>query len=176
MTKGGGWEWKSARGLSAWLTGGETHHLVRSQTSGAWVTSRTRAGKKVGATHAGDIAPEGPDAHPNVLLFCSSFYIECKAYRNQPNWWSLLRGPKPKVLEWWRVAQEQAQEHGDREPLLILKRNNYPPVVGHNLGLTFFPGPAIQARRDGELISFHLLEEVLKSDPREVLVGDYIFE
>lgn len=173
MSKGGGWEWKSARGLSRWLADGEDHHLIRANNSGAWATSRARAGKTLGTSHAGDVAPVGPEAHERVIRFCELFYVECKAYKKEPNWWKMLLNTNGPVWRWWAEALEKAEAHGHRMPLLILKRNQRPPVVGHGFGCDFFPGHSFRVTAPEEgvvrVITFHLLEQVLLSDPIEVL-------
>lgn len=129
-TKGGGWEWDVARKLSSWLTeGADDSQLIRSRASGAWATQRRKRGKK--PRHPGDIAPaDVNDMAEMVAWFCGRFLTECKAYKNEPDWWPLFReGGKPPVLiRWWAKAVEEAKRHG-LSPLLIVRRNNRPAVV-----------------------------------------------
>lgn len=188
MTKGGGWEWKTARALSVWLTGGEDQHLIRAHSSGGWATSRARRDQAVGTSHTGDVAPVGPEAHENVRVFCERFYVECKAYKNEPNWWRLFRNDDAPVWKWWKEALRQSAEYEDRRPILILKRNNRPPVFGHSLPQDFFPGPSVRwttpvpegspiisppGCHPSELcVTFHVLSNVLASDPERILRAD----
>jgi hypothetical protein len=117
------------------------------------------------------VAPVGPEAAVIVIRFCELFYVECKWYKNEPNWWRVLQNADAPMWRWWREAFSKAQEHGGREPMLILKRNNRPPVVGHRFGRSFFPGFSLQAAMPGlpEAVTFHLLSQVLVSDPMRVL-------
>lgn len=162
-TKGGGWEWGVARKLSRWLANGEDQHLIRANASGGWATSRTKAGKDVGFSHVGDVAPAGPEVPETVALFCAKFLVECKAYKAQPKWWSVFSSGNPVVFRWWHKAVSQAAQDG-RLPLLVAKRNNQPVVVGHRLNVTV-DGPLMMAQVGGVSVLFHRLDDVLATDP-----------
>lgn len=138
-TKGGGFEWDVCRALSKWLTHGKDDgQLVRSRSSGAWATVRAKQKKSGIKTQLGDIAAAGPEAHENVNLFLSNWFVECKAYKDEPNLYALFRCEdecKAKLVQWWIKATEQAYEANHRSPMLIVKRNRQPILVVTEHGL-----------------------------------------
>lgn len=140
-TKGGGFEWDVARSLSLWLTKDEDDgQLVRSRSSGAWATQRRKRGKSGVKTQLGDLAAAGPDVAPLVAKFLRCFFVECKAYKGEPNLWALFRCDdedcKAKLVLWWIKASEQASAASARSPLLIMRRNYQPTLIASPFGLT----------------------------------------
>lgn len=93
--KGGSWEREAARGLSKWLTRGESaSELARSRASGAW--------KQGGRRQVGDLAPNGPQGE----IFRGVFFVECK--HTNVNLWDLYNAPRAEWLTWWPKACEES--------------------------------------------------------------------
>lgn len=119
MSKGGEWEREIARILSEWGTGQRNPpQLWRSVNSGGWDQGRER--------HAGDLTANGPWGE----WFLSMFVVEAK-HRSEKEtgfWYHFSRDSAP-IWSWWVKVYKEATDCG-RCPILIIKRNYYPPLIG----------------------------------------------
>ncbi len=117
-SKGNAFEWVCGRMLSKWLTlGKDQSQLVPSRGSGGW--------KRRTVTHTGDLAAEGSDGE----YFRNLFVVECK-HRNQDLLWQLFtQTPGENIQGWWQKLTAEAAAC-DEYPMLIVRQNNRPILVG----------------------------------------------
>jgi hypothetical protein len=147
--KGSGFERKVAKQISEWITGGQDRtQLIRSVSSGGWGTRRES--KDEAWRQVGDLAPNGPAGE----RFRQFFAVECKHYR-EIDWWAGFAGKEPIPYLWWRKLVTEAREASASlpagldflRPLLIIKQNNRPQLVGFNDRLPLSPLTERPARR-----------------------------
>lgn len=125
MAKGGDFEWVVAKALSKWLTHGQDNtQLVRSVLSGGSSRLKTSAARP--EYQVGDLSPNGPQGE----TFRRRYGVECKAYHTQPDWWGTFHnhGAWP-VQMWWDKLRAECAPY-KLEPLLVMKRDRQPIVVG----------------------------------------------
>ena len=121
--KGAGFERKTCKALSLWVSGGEREDLFwRSAMSGGRATVGRKAGKEH-ARHAGDISSTSPEGH----ALTDRWYVECKAYKDLDIVAAFVNG-NGKLAKFWRETVEQAT-HYKRMPMLIAKQNITPTLV-----------------------------------------------
>lgn len=124
MAKGNDFEWVIAKKLSLWLTGGKDKtQLVRSVLSGGSTPLKTDAARP--EYQVGDLAPNGPQGEE----FRRRFAVECKNYHLDPDWWHYFSYTKWVVEDWWKKILSEAMPY-KLDPLLIMRRDNRPMVVG----------------------------------------------
>lgn len=117
--KGAEFEREICKALSLWLSNGAAEDVLwRSAMSGGRATVARLKGKRL-ATQAGDISCINPIGH----RFAAEFMIECKFYKDLQ--WHGLLANKGKLLEFWKVAKEEATRYS-KQPLLIAKQNKMP--------------------------------------------------
>lgn len=124
--KGSEFERKISKRFSLWWTHGERDDVFwRTAGSGAWVTTRKKSGKKTSTNH-GDMQAIDPIGQP----FVDIFYIEMKrGYKYDVL--ALLDEKRSKACElhkFWTKLRNEANEVG-KQPLLILKRDQYEPMI-----------------------------------------------
>lgn len=123
MAKGGAYERAVAKRLSCWLNGGpqEPIQLWRSTLSGGWAARDT--------TDVGDLAPKEEKGRE----FRTHFGVECKHW-NDISLWGIFSHSTPKIQEWWTKLSQECYEHKIC-PLLIMKKDRFPELVGFPLGM-----------------------------------------
>lgn len=130
MSKGSDFERGVSKRLSLWWTSNHRDDVFwRTAGSGAWVTSRRKAGKSTSTNH-GDLQAIDPEGQPFVDLF----YIEMKrGYKYDTL--QLLDSKRHSTCElykFWSKLNAEADECG-KLPLLILKRDMYEPMLAMRL-------------------------------------------
>ena len=122
--KGAAWEREVCKQLSLWITNGAKQDVFwRSAMSGGRSTVLAKRGIKAGA-HAGDITAISAEGHQ----LTGAFFVECKFYRELSLSAFLLGFNRGALQKFWDVAVREAASY-DKEPLLIAKQNNVPPIV-----------------------------------------------
>lgn len=133
MRKGGGkpkgnsFENKMAKEMSRWITKGQRFDVFdRNPSSGAKATMHKKTGGHY-ANQTGDIVSLDDDGY----ALMKHFVLECKHYKeiNIPGY---LYSTKGGIPGWWKKVKMEAFGV-DREPMLLMKQNNRPIL----LGLTF---------------------------------------
>lgn len=120
--KGSAFEREICVKLSLWVSNGTQEDVFwRSAVSGGRSTVAARKGKRL-AAQAGDISC----IHPIGVAFASKYLAECKSYASL-DYQGILTG-RGKLLEFWRVVQEEAQRCG-KMPFLIAKQNRQPTTI-----------------------------------------------
>lgn len=115
--KGGAFERKVGRMLSAWLTRGEDDaQLIRSVSSGGW--SRRKV------LQVGDLAPNGPRGEE----FRRVFGVECK-HRDEFEWRHVFTSGAPALMEWWEKHAAECVA-ATLCPLIVYRKNHHPLLVG----------------------------------------------
>lgn len=125
--KGGSFEWKVARIVSLWLTGGhDDTQFVRSRQSGGW--ARNKSGR-----HSADLTANGEQGE----AFMAMWMIEAKHYNTIDFWGCLTCQPSANnLLGWWRkLSGEAAILSGARLPLLVFRANNRPIMAASHPGI-----------------------------------------
>ena len=124
-SKGANWEREVCRMLSRWLTRDALDDVFwRSSMSGGRATVHRKQGRKTADAAAGDICAIRPEG----ARFLDVFFVECKAARDIMLEAYLFAGFKGKREDHWHKPRAQARQHG-KIPLVIIKRNNLPPMV-----------------------------------------------
>lgn len=127
MAKGGAFERMIGKTLSSWLTDGEDHkQLIRSVSSGGWAANHgTGAWRQVG-----DLQSNGPAGEQ----FRKHFGIEAKHWKVVDWWHYFTAAPGENLVGWWRkIWMECLGDVGEENPpipLLIVRKNNRPIIVG----------------------------------------------
>lgn len=115
--KGARWEREVARELSLWLTDGQDDtQLWRSTQSGGW---SNRDEKQVGDLQANGVVGKE---------FRDIFSVECK-HRKEIDFYHVFSQSDPDILVWWHKHVQECLEYS-LCPLLIMKRNYYPVLIG----------------------------------------------
>lgn len=149
--KGGEFEWLMAKTFSKWLTDGkDATQLVRSVLSGG--AARLKVAAERPQYQVGDIAPNGPAGE----TFRNIFGVECKHRALQPDWWGTFYSAAWEVEQWWEKLNDECYRH-QLQPLLVMRRNNRPVLVG--IRSTLLPGNPWHANRFLEIP--HLAMKVL---------------
>lgn len=140
--KGSAFERRVCKDLSLWVSKGKREDLFwRSAMSGGRSTVRAAKGKLT-EHQSGDIS----SVHPAGHALTNPYYLECKFYRDL-NAAALVFKNGGTLAEFWKVACKEAARYR-KEPMLILKQNQQPIVVGLQSGdiygetmneLAFFP-------------------------------------
>ena len=133
MRKGGGkpkgnsFENKMAKEMSRWITQGRRFDVFdRNPSSGAKATMHKKTGGHY-ANQTGDIVSLDDDG----FRLMKHFVLECKHYK-EINIPGPLYRTKGGIPGWWKKVKMEAFDV-DREPMLLMKQNNRPIL----LGLTF---------------------------------------
>ena len=117
--KGGAWERVVAKRLSLWITHGKRQDVFwRSSLSGGRAT--IARGK---VRQAGDLCAVAEEGN----AFSEAWFIECKHVKDLGLEGFLISNTGP-LAKFWTTACKEARKHG-RDPLLICKQNNWPPLV-----------------------------------------------
>jgi hypothetical protein len=118
MGKGANWERNLARLFSKWLTGRATPPVLwRSTQSGGW--------KHRGASNAGDLSANGEEGQALI----DQWVIEAKHW-NKIDFWHVFSRPETSdLVKWWIKVSQEAVEL-EKLPMLIVKRDYYPPLIG----------------------------------------------
>jgi hypothetical protein len=125
--KGGEWERETSRILSEWLNPDdkdEPLQLWRSTQSGGWAARAI--------WNVGDLRPVGDLGR----TFRKKFGVECKHHK-EISFWGVFSHGSPDLVEWWDKISLECQEY-DLAPLLVLKQNYYPALIGFPTGLLPF--------------------------------------
>ncbi len=158
MSKGGEFEWAAARDISRWLTGGvDSKQLIRSVLSGGWSGRQesTRPEYQVG-----DLAPNGEQG----ARFKLHFGVECKASKEQPNWWTFFYEPAGELEQWWVKLCHECSPYR-LAPLLVMKRNNQPVVVATTLAFSRITTPLLTVPK--HCMAVFAWRDVALTDPEE---------
>jgi hypothetical protein len=163
--KGSSFERQICKQLSLWLTRGESAtELIRSVSSGGWAARDWR--------HTGDIAPNGEIGEK----FMAVWSVETKAYKTL-DFWQHFSKENGEIRQWWTKHCEECSEF-DLKPILIIKRNFYPIIIGMlSRDLARFPeleDERVLSLGDGtddlDEVSFVMLDNFLeKVDPEDML-------
>lgn len=122
--KGASFERLVCKHLSLWITKGAKQDVFwRSAMSGGRSTVLNRKGVAA-AAQSGDISAVAPEGHK----FISSFFVECKFYRDLSLLSFMFGHARGKLHEFWRVAQQEAAKH-KKAPMLIAKQNVEKAIV-----------------------------------------------
>ena len=136
--KGNAFERLVGKTLSLWLTEGEDPtQLIRSEGSGGW------AGKDAGDQgwrHVADLAPNGPLGKQ----FRELYAVEAKHQKGIQFWHILTQKPAENLHGWWVELVEECEPYGLR-PVLIVKQNHRPTLIGFDADEEILPDhePAI---------------------------------
>lgn len=169
MRQGGGkakglaFERQTCRALSSWLTAGlDPNQLIWSIGSGGW---RSKEEGEEGWRQVGDLAPNG-DAGER---FRRRFAVECKHRRAIDFWHTFTAKPGENLHGWWLKLCSECAPYDGLKPMLVVKANNKPTVVGVP-GLELLIPTAIVLQYEGECrAAFVPLTELVRLDPEEVL-------
>lgn len=149
--KGAKFERWLARELTEWGTGERNPpELWRSKNSGGW--------KFRDVPDVGDLAPDGEWGHE----FCTMFTVEAKhrQAKNLDFWYIWTRKGGGKMLRWWNKIRSEAYKH-DLCPLLVIRRNRYPDIIGYPSTFPIAPG-GNRIRIIGRGIEFAQLDKWLE--------------
>jgi hypothetical protein len=128
--KGSEWERQTCRSLSLWLTGdGEKKELIRTVLSGGWNTQGQTKGMEEAWAQVGDLAPNGPRGR----IFREHFGVECKHHK-LIDLWGVFTAPRSEWRAWWAKLVLECLPH-EIQPLIFMKMNNRPPLVGMTVEL-----------------------------------------
>lgn len=119
--KGSNFERLLCRKLTKWITGKERPEIFwRTASSGGKATQDQKTG--VDCTMDGDIMAISNRGQ----WFTDYFFVECKFYKD----FDLLNMLKEKglIFRWWEKLENSAWKTG-KEPILILKKNRYSPLI-----------------------------------------------
>ena len=121
--KGGGFERKTCKQLSAWLTDGVRDDIFwRTSMSGGRATLGLRQGKKREA-QAGDVGAIDPLGQ----AFLSVFSVECKFVKSL-NLGQMLAMKSGKTVKFWLKHRGECAQYG-REPFMVARENRYPTLL-----------------------------------------------
>ena len=128
MKQGGGqqkgrrFESDTCKSLSRWVTAGErTDVFVPSPMSGGRATVQFKRGNLESAL-AGDINL----AHTAGNVFATTFYVECKHYKDLDMRGLVCRN-KGIFADFWEKCRKEASDHA-KNPVMIAKQNHMPTL------------------------------------------------
>lgn len=134
MGKGGVFERECGRMLTEWLTRdleGESRRnppeLWRTKLSGGWEHKEI---------------PDVLDLAPNGELgreFRRRFAVECKHHK-EVSWWAVFTQSVPDLIDWWVTSVAECEPYPDLVPMLMIRQNWRPVLVGLPEGFLSIPG------------------------------------